>query len=76
MARKRRRTLYHYTNAEGLDGILRSGRLLAPTRRRSPKEVRYRNGQYLTHIEPGTCTPAQLARALVGVPFALCWFTH
>src|SRR5262245_9565201 len=76
MARTRRRTLYHYTTAEGLAGILTSKRLNASTRKTSPKDIRYGNGQYLTDLVPGTLTPAQLARALVGLPFALHWFTH
>jgi hypothetical protein len=76
MTRRRKITLYPFTTAKALASILRSQKLNASTRRTSPKDVRYGNGQYLTDIEPGTLPPARLTRALIGLPFDRGWFTH
>ena len=69
------RTLFHYTDQAGLVGILASLVLWASRRASSARDVRYGNGQYLTDIVPGTMTPAQLSRALLGHPFSRR-FTH
>ena len=71
-----RRTLYHYTNEKGLNGILSSQRLLASLAINNPADVRFGNGQYLSDMEPGIKTPAQLSRALLGQPFQGRRFTH
>ena len=71
-----RRTLYHYTNQKGLEGILSSQKLLASLAANNPADVRFGNGQYLSDLEPGTKTPAQLSRALLGQPFQGRRFTH
>ncbi len=70
------RTLYHYTSATAIQSILASGVLRPSTAASSPSDVRYGDGQYLTDIAPGTMTPAQLSRALVGHPFLGHRFTH
>jgi hypothetical protein len=69
-------TLFHYTNEEGLAGILESGELRASTKAANPNDVRYGDGQYLTDIAPGTRTRAQLSRAFIGQPFQGQKFTH
>src|SRR5437899_1863960 len=71
-----RRTLYHYTNLKGLLGILSSQKLLPSLATNNPADVRFGNGQYLSDLEPGTKTPAQLSRALLGQPFQGQRFTH
>lgn len=68
--------LYHYTDPAGLRGILASGKLHPSTAATSPRDVRYGDGQYLTDIEPGTMTAAQLSRVLIGHPFQGRRFTH
>src|SRR5260370_42676518 len=69
-------TLYHYTDQNGLNGILRTNVLLPSTVAGHPRDVRYGNGQYLTDIAPGTKTPAQLSRVLFGHPFLGRHCTH
>ncbi|MEL7570796.1 MAG: HYD1 signature containing ADP-ribosyltransferase family protein [Eubacteriaceae bacterium] len=56
------KTLYHYTNEEGLNGITKSNQLNPSLKVVNPSDARYGNGQYLTDIVPGTKTPAQLSR--------------
>src|SRR5712692_2503620 len=69
-------TLFHYTDQLGLAGILQT-RVLLPSKATSQRrDVRYGDGQYLTDIAPGTMTPAQLSRALIGHPFRGSRFTH
>ena len=63
------RTLYHYTNEAGMNGILESGELNPSLKALNPNDVRYGNGQYLSDIVPGTKTPAQLSRAFINNPF-------
>jgi hypothetical protein len=69
-------TLFHYTDAAGLQGILSSGLLWSSKSTTSPRDVRYGNGQYLTDIVPGTMTAAQVSRALLGHPFSAVRFSH
>jgi hypothetical protein len=54
--------LYHYTDEQGLQGILATGTLLASTTARNLRDARYGNGQSLIDLEPGSKTPAQLSR--------------
>jgi hypothetical protein len=68
--------LFHYTNEEGLNGILESGELRPSLKAVNPNDVRYGNGQYLSDIVPGTKTPAQLSRAFLGQPFQGAKYTH
>lgn len=70
------RTLYHYTDSDGLAGILTTGHLLASTVQRNPKDVRYGEGAYLSDIEPDTLSPARLSRRFLGHPFSSRRFTH
>jgi hypothetical protein len=46
------RSLFHYTNAEGLAGILESGELRPSLKALNPNDVRYGNGQYLSDMCP------------------------
>lgn len=71
-----RRTLYHYTDEAGLNGIAESNSLRASTKASNPKDVRYGNGQYVSDFAPGTKTPAQLSREFLGQPFQGKRFTH
>lgn len=63
------RTLFHYTDDEGLEGILRSGELRPSLKANNPKDARYGDGQYVSDIAPGTKTCAQLSRCFIGQPF-------
>ncbi|MGL3209687.1 HYD1 signature containing ADP-ribosyltransferase family protein [Bradyrhizobium sp. BR 1433] len=63
------RTLYHYTDEAGLNGILEEERLNPSLKATSPNDVRYGNGQYLSDISPGNLKPAQLSRAFLKIPF-------
>lgn len=71
-----RRTLFHYTDEAGQQGILSSKQLNASTKAANPKDVRYGNGQYVSDFAPGTKTPAQLSREFLGQPFQGKKFTH
>jgi len=66
---KKSETLFDYTNAAGLKGILESGKLLPSLKSLNPRDVRYGNGQYLSDIRPGTMSCAQLSRCFLGQPF-------
>ncbi|MFI8388903.1 HYD1 signature containing ADP-ribosyltransferase family protein [Streptomyces sp. NPDC085540] len=41
-----------------------------------PKDARFRDGQYLSPIEPGTKTLGQLSHAFLQIPWAGRKFTH
>ena len=69
-------TLYHYTTAVGLAGILSSMVLRPSLAAKSPQDVRYGDGQYLSDIEPGTMSGVDLSRAFLGFPFQGRRFTH
>jgi len=69
-------TLFHYTDDQGLSGILASKALWPSLAARTPRDVRFGNGQYLTDIEPGTMSVAQISRALIGHPFQGRRYTH
>jgi RHS repeat-associated protein len=71
-----RQTLFHYTNEAGQAGILDSGKLNPSLKSVNPRDVRYGNGQYLSDIQPGTMTCAQLSRCFIGQPFQGNRFTH
>ena len=68
--------LFHYTDEKGLNGILKSKELLPSVKANNPKDARYGNGQYLSDIEPGTKTPAQLSRIFLNNPYLGKRFTH
>ena len=69
-------SLFHYTDRIVHDGIVASLTLLPSTRLSNPNDVRFGEGQYLTDLEPGTMTLAQLSRAFLGHPFRGDRFTH
>lgn len=71
-----RRTLYHYTTANGYAEILSSENLRPSLRVANPKDARYGDGQYLSDIVPGTKTPGQLAYAFLNDPRGWRRFTH
>ncbi len=68
--------LYHYTDEQGVRGILLTQQIWASTRETSPKDVRYGNGQYLSDIEPGSMTSTQLSRAFLRIPWQGRRYTH
>lgn len=70
------RILYHYTNEKGLAGILATQTLHASTVAKNPRDARHGDGKYLSDIEPGTSTPAQLSRLFLGQPFQGRRFTR
>jgi RHS repeat-associated protein len=61
--------LYHYTDDDGLAGILKSKEMRPSLKANNPKDARYGDGQYFTDIIPGTKTNAQLSRTFVRIPF-------
>lgn len=69
-------TLYHYTDAKGLQGILSSGLLKPSLTQNNPNDVRYGEGQYLSDIIPGSKSSAQLSRLFVNNPFQGKKYTH
>ena len=64
-----RQTLYHYTNENGMQGIIDSGELNPSLKANNPKDARFGDGQYLSDILPGTKSPAQLSRKFIGNPY-------
>lgn len=62
------KTLYHYTNEQGINGIVESKQLNPSLKANNPKDARYGNGQYLSNIDPSTQTPSQLANKFINVP--------
>ena len=62
------KTLYHYTNEKGMNGIVESKQLNPSLKANNPKDARYGDGQYLSDIKPNTQTPAGLARKFIHVP--------
>jgi hypothetical protein len=70
------RTLWHYTTAEGLSGILATRQLNPSLKERDPRDARYGDGQYMSDIRPGTHTLSQLSRRFVRFPFSGSRFTH
>lgn len=68
-------TLFHYTDEAGHKGILESEELNPSLKSVNPNDARYGNGQYLSDIEPGTKTSAQLSRAFLNNPFQGARFT-
>ncbi|SEQ96454.1 HYD1 signature containing ADP-ribosyltransferase family protein [Actinokineospora terrae] len=71
-----RRTLYHYTNEKGMEGIRSSGELWPSRLADNPKDARYGDGQYLSDIQPGTRSNGQLARCFLGRPWPKTKYTH
>ncbi|MBI2803882.1 MAG: hypothetical protein HYX68_02745 [Planctomycetes bacterium] len=71
-----RRTLYHYTSAQGCEQIVSSQMLKPSLAASNPRDVRYGDGQYLSDIAPETRTPGQLAYALLHDPRGWRRFTH
>ncbi|MBE5885165.1 MAG: hypothetical protein E7284_02040 [Lachnospiraceae bacterium] len=62
------KTLFHYTNEKGMNGILQSNQLNPSLRANNPNDARYGDGQYLSDIKPNTQTPVGLAKIFINVP--------
>ena len=69
-------TLFHYTDATGLAGILATRVILPSTAARNPNDVRHGEGQYLSDVTPGSKTPAQLSRLFLNLPYHGRKYTH
>ena len=61
--------LYHYTNQEGLSGILMTNQLNPSLKSENDKDARYGDGQYFSDIIPKTKTSNQLSRKFIGIPY-------
>jgi RHS repeat-associated protein len=68
-APKETRTLFHYTDDVGLNGILSSKKLNPSLKANNPKDARFGDGQYLSDIAPGTRTGPELSSDFLGIPF-------
>ena len=62
------KTLYHYTNEKGMNGIVDSKQLNSSLKESNFKDARYGNGQYLSDITPDSKSPAQLSKEFINVP--------
>jgi hypothetical protein len=71
-----RRTLYHYTSAEGFASIMKSRNLRPSLKSVNPRDARHGDGQYLSDIAPASKTPGRLAYALLNDPRGWRRFTH
>ncbi|HEV7805726.1 MAG TPA: HYD1 signature containing ADP-ribosyltransferase family protein [Solirubrobacteraceae bacterium] len=69
-------TLFHYTDEAGMQGIRESGEIRPSLSANNPNDVRYGEGQYLSDIQPGTKTNAQLSRNFINNPFQGQRFSH
>jgi len=67
--RDNKNILYHYTDDEGLAGILATQSLKPSLKSRNPKDARIGDGQYVSDIMPGTKTNNQLSRVFINNPF-------
>ncbi|WP_298279496.1 HYD1 signature containing ADP-ribosyltransferase family protein [uncultured Bradyrhizobium sp.] len=70
------KTLYHYTDEAGHNGILEGKKLNPSLKALRPRDVKFGNGQYLTDIPPGTMSPRDLSQALVNNSHQGDKFTH
>ena len=59
------KTLFHYTNQKGMNGIVESKKWNPSLKANNPKDVRYGNGQYLSDIRPETTKPTSLAAKFI-----------
>lgn len=75
-AAAQRETLFHYTDEAGQNGILDSGQLNPSLKSVNPADARYGNGQYLSDVQPGSMSCAQLSRCFLGQPFQGSRFTN
>jgi hypothetical protein len=70
------KSLYHYTNEQGMKGIVESNKLNPSLKQNNPFDARYGNGQYLSDITPGTKTSGQLSRNFINNPFQSSKYTN
>ena len=66
---KEPKSLFHYTDDAGLDGILTSKKLNPSLKANNPKDAQYGDGQYLSDTIPGSRTNAELSHDFIGIPF-------
>ena len=69
-------SLFHYTDADGLRGILETQSIRPSLVALNPADARYGDGQYFSDAVPGTLSLSQLSRAFLGFPFQGRRFTH
>ncbi|MEU1883170.1 HYD1 signature containing ADP-ribosyltransferase family protein [Streptosporangium sp. NPDC020072] len=69
-------TMWHYTSATNLAGILKSRRLNPSLARPDTNDARYGDGQYVSDIPPGSRSASQLSLCFLRVPYAVRRFTH
>lgn len=69
-------TMYHYTNRDGMEGILESQKLNPSLKAVNPNDARYSNGQYVSDLAPGTRTNNGLSATFIGNPFQGPKFSH
>lgn len=69
-------TLYHYTNEDGLNGILNSNKLKPSLKGINPNDVRYGNGQYMSDVVPGIKSTEQLSKQFINNPFQGARYSH
>ena len=62
------KTLYHYTDNKGLEGILKSGKLNPSLKANNINDARYGDGQYFSDIKPGVLSNGQLGRKFINRP--------
>jgi len=60
--------LYHYTNLEGMVGIVLTQQLNPSLKANNPNDARHGNGQYFTDLNPFSYTSSQIARRLINIP--------
>ncbi|MCP4305662.1 MAG: hypothetical protein GY788_12435, partial [bacterium] len=71
-----RQYLYHYTNEQGMLGIIEDQAINPSLWYAGTKDVRYGDGQYLSDVVPGAMSPVQLSNLFLGFPFQARRFTH
>ena len=65
---QKKTTLYHYTNYEGLNGILSTNIINPSLKANNSKDAHYGDGQYLSDLNPVQYTAVQLAATFIHVP--------
>ena len=65
---QKKTTLYHYTNYEGLNGILSTNTIKPSLKANNPKDARYGDGQYFSDLNLAKYTATQLALNFLHVP--------
>ena len=69
-------SMYHYTNEDGYQGILKSKNIRPSLKANNPKDARFGEGQYVSDIPPNTKRNSQLSMIFFGIPWAGKRFSH